>query len=264
MVIHFDKIVNGIQTQNTASTRSPKRKRSILHTMPSELTQSYKRRPYSDISRLLMGKDVFSPVGYMEKYVNANVINNAIKTNPNISRILAPYGLMPTISETNIDIRTRQHLFNTYRYAKEIAQRTNLGPKSSRTLCQAALVHDIGKALIPEEILQNHNKPTPEEKEIIDLHSILGYEILRTTNISEDVLKAIKSHHKSMQSKPESAISQILSVADVYSALREERVYKPAFPESLCFSIMRARKDLNQEYVDILQDIHYNQNCPVN
>jgi len=52
-------------------------------------------------------------------------------------------------------------------------------------------------------------------------HAKLSYELLKSTDLSEETLNLIKNHHD-----PESIEEQILSMADIYSALREKRSYK--------------------------------------
>ena len=104
-------------------------------------------------------------------------------------------------------------------------------------LQQAAMLHDYGKVLIPKEILNKKGALTPEEKKIMELHSELGYELLKQQGVNEEVLNLIKYHHQ----KPDgsgypvadknfeySISSQILEAADMYSALTEERPYHKA------------------------------------
>ena len=69
----------------------------------------------------------------------------------------------------------------------------------------------------------------------MNIHSTLGYEILKTQNISNETLELIKYHHQNLKHSGypaiENAISsdvavQIVSISDKYSALREARVYR--------------------------------------
>ena len=104
-------------------------------------------------------------------------------------------------------------------------------------LQQAAMLHDYGKVLIPKEILNKKGVLTPEEKQIMELHSEFGYELLKQQGVKEEVLNLIKYHHQkpdgsgypSVGKEYENSISsQILEVADMYSALTEERAYHKA------------------------------------
>ena len=203
-------------------------------------------------------RSMLFPIQYMEKYVNANVISHALKTNPNITKILNEHGIIPRISEINIDERAKMHMFTTYLYAKDLAEHVKLAPQKANTLYQAALLHDIGKALIPEKIIQKPDKLTHNERTIVDLHSELGYEILRTTDVSQDVLEAVRTHHTDTKNPQKNIVSQILSVVDVFSALKEERVYKQAMTDDKAFEIMTSSPKLSQFLVMNLNNIRNN------
>ena len=193
------------------------------------------------------------PIPYIEKYVNPQVVENALKTNPRLSHVLKDNGITPKVSSLNIGAHTKRHLFTTYMYAMEIARNVHLDANSTKLLAQASLLHDIGKALIPEGIIQKPGKLTAEEREIVNLHSELSAEILKTTDVPREVIEAVDSHHTPAENKEDDLISKILSVADVYSALKEERPYKKAMPDDKAFSIMESMKQLSQPLVKSLK-----------
>ena len=70
----------------------------------------------------------------------------------------------------------------------------------------------------------------------MNIHSTLGYELLKTQNIKSETLELVKYHHQNMQAtgypllitgkEPSDIGVQIISTADKYSALREARVYR--------------------------------------
>ena len=86
---------------------------------------------------------------------------------------------------------------------------------------------------------------TPEEKEIMDLHAELGYQLLKNTGLNERVLNLVRNHHKTVAENND-LLGQILSVADIYSALREKRVYKAPLPVNTAMDILD-QKALNGE-----------------
>lgn len=197
-----------------------------------------------------------APKMYLNKYISKNVIENAVQNNPNIAQILSSKGLTPTVYMENVRGKNENHFMTTYLKAKELGKDLPLDEYSY--LMQASLLHDIGKVFIPPEILNKPGKLTPEEKEIVDLHAQLGYEILKTTPLNPKVLDAVRLHHMPVSDfqKQNSKISQIVSVADVYSALKEERPYKAKLPEDEVRRIMQSDEKLNQE---IVNDIFYAQ-----
>jgi putative nucleotidyltransferase with HDIG domain len=101
---------------------------------------------------------------------------------------------------------------------------------------EASMLHDLGKVLIPSKILNKPAKLNVRERKIMNIHSTLGYELLKTQGVSEDVLNLIKYHHQNWkhsgypiltsESKASDLGVQIISIADKYSALREARVYR--------------------------------------
>ncbi len=196
---------------------------------------------------------VYYPAQYIDEYVNPKVIRNALETNPKITQILKEHGITPQISNKNIDKQAKEHMFTTYLYARDIAKKINLDDKKIKPLCQAALLHDIGKALIPEEIIQKTSKLTPQERKIIDLHSEIGYEILKTTDIPKEVSELVRGHHKGKDERKDNILSMILSVADVFSALKETRPYRPAMVDKEAFDNMVATPKLSLVFTYILR-----------
>ena len=116
-----------------------------------------------------------------------------------------------------------------------------------KSIQEAALLHDIGKVLIPDNILEKKGSLTDEEKKIMNLHTELGYALLKQMGVSEKVLKLVKYHHQkpdgSGYPKAEKNFefdvnSQILQVADIYSALTENRSYHKAYTREEALNII--------------------------
>ena len=117
-----------------------------------------------------------------------------------------------------------------------------------KNIQQAAMLHDFGKVFIPKEILNKKGALTPEEKKIMDLHSELGYELLKQQGgVREEVLELIKYHHQNPDGSGYPAVDkdfrfginlQILKVADMFSALTEERPYHKAYTKEEALEII--------------------------
>ena len=119
-------------------------------------------------------------------------------------------------------------------------------------LQEAAMLHDYGKVLIPENILNKAGKLDSNEREIMELHSELGYELLKDKGLSEKTLNLIKYHHQNLHGNGYPAKknnfeygidAQILSTADKYTALREQRSYKSPMAKYEALEIIA--KDVN-------------------
>ena len=101
---------------------------------------------------------------------------------------------------------------------------------------EASMLHDLGKVLIPSRILNKPARLNIKEREIMNIHSTLGYELLKTQNLSAETLELIKYHHQNLKHSgypelegdiyPSDIGVQIVSISDKYSALRETRVYR--------------------------------------
>ncbi|MCT4564571.1 MAG: HD-GYP domain-containing protein [Maledivibacter sp.] len=99
-----------------------------------------------------------------------------------------------------------------------------------------AILHDIGKMLIPKEILNKPGKLSAQEYEIIKKHTIYGYELLKQSNkISEVAAEVALSHHERVDGNGYplgkkvnriSTYSRIVAICDVYDALTSDRSYK--------------------------------------
>ncbi|WP_069648943.1 HD-GYP domain-containing protein [Caloranaerobacter ferrireducens] len=111
-------------------------------------------------------------------------------------------------------------------YTKEELKELGLG----------AMLHDIGKVRVPDNILNKPGKLTEEEFHEIKKHTIYGYEILKTIkDISETSRLIALYHHERVdgQGYPLSIkgdeiheFARIVSIADVYDALTSDRIYK--------------------------------------
>lgn len=119
-----------------------------------------------------------------------------------------------------------------------------LSKETIKLIASASRLHDIGKIMIPDAILNKPGRLTKEEFEVMKSHAMRGYEILgRFDRIgredyftyAEDICR---HHHERIDGKgyPDglkgdniSIAAQAVGLADCYDALTTERVYKPAF-----------------------------------
>ncbi|SHF87744.1 HDIG domain-containing protein [Caldanaerobius fijiensis DSM 17918] len=104
-------------------------------------------------------------------------------------------------------------------------------------LVVAARFHDIGKLLIPDSILNKPDKLNDKEFTIVRKHSILGYKYMKHFDFEEKIARAVLFHHERydgtgypMGLKGESIplLSRIISVADAFCAMTEDRPYRKA------------------------------------
>lgn len=140
------------------------------------------------------------------------------------------------------DRYTSGHSKRVAEYALMLAERMGKSKEEQEEIYRAGLLHDVGKIRIPSEIINKVGKLTDEEFNIIKIHPVTGYHILR--GISEDNMIAIaaKYHHERYDGMgypnglvgekiPE--IARILAVADAYDAMASNRSYRDALPQEV-------------------------------
>ena len=152
------------------------------------------------------------------------------------------------------------------------ASRTSL-----RELALGGLLHDIGKVRIPPEVLNKNGPLTAEEWDLIKQHPAWGYEIVGRMDLDEVTPKHIawqhherqdgkgyprglrgtnkvaRSHAEFLTGDRIALCAEICAVADVYSAMRSDRPYRPAMPPEKAVRALReaAGSQLNRELVDL-------------
>jgi len=118
-----------------------------------------------------------------------------------------------------------------------------------------ALLHDIGKIAVPDAILRKPAKLTDEEWQIMRQHPITGEEILRPVERMRGVARILRAHHERWDGKgyPDGLAAEriplgarILAVIDAYSAITDERPYKPA--RSQADAVVELRKSAGTQF----------------
>ncbi len=183
--------------------------------------------------------DSFYSTSVIKTYNEAE-IQEMISKNPKIKNILTENNIELKLNMKELEDLYNNHAKDTANIALAIARNLPSSLKQNvdfYTLKQGAILHDIGKVLIPDKILNKPSNLTPQEHKIMDLHSELGYELLKNSDVNEDVLKLVRYHHKPYDTTPDINL-QILNLADKYSALTEKRVYKEAFSPKSALTLL--------------------------
>jgi diguanylate cyclase (GGDEF)-like protein/putative nucleotidyltransferase with HDIG domain len=148
------------------------------------------------------------------------------------------------------DHTTHTHLQRVRTYAVEIATELNLPEGEIEALRAAALLHDIGKLAVPEQIISKPGKLTPEEFEKMKVHPLVGAEILERVAFPYPVAPIVRSHHERWDGSgyPEGLSredipigARILAAVDCLDALASHRQYRPALPLTDAMAEVKAR-----------------------
>ena len=127
------------------------------------------------------------------------------------------------------------HSINVGLISRMIGRWLRLDAHDLDVITLSGLLHDIGKALIPPEILNKPDKLTDEEFALIRQHPKLGYDILKNQNVNPHVKKAALMHHERCDGSgyptgvEEDFIDEyamIVGIADVYDAMTAARSYR--------------------------------------
>ena len=146
------------------------------------------------------------------------------------------------------DPYTEGHCDRLSKYSVAVAEKLGLPEDLRVALRRGGLVHDIGKLGVPEHILLKPGPLTPEERKIMEQHTIAGERICAPLRSFRHVLPIIRHHHEKrdgsgypdgLRGEQIPLTARILQIADIYDALTTERPYKKALPTQEAFAIMR-------------------------
>ncbi|MEO9460810.1 MAG: HD domain-containing phosphohydrolase [Lentilitoribacter sp.] len=142
---------------------------------------------------------------------------------------------------------TADHSNRVTFYTDMIAEELEFTPQHRRWLRRAALLHDIGKLAVSNQILDKPGKPDEDEWNAIKSHPLHSYNILRHVEAFHDISDIAGAHHERLDGKgypwglkdDEICLEvRILTVADVFDALTADRPYRKALPIEQAFKIL--------------------------
>ena len=137
------------------------------------------------------------------------------------------------------DHYTEEHSQRVTEMSLKIAAQMNCSIKDMESLKIAGVLHDVGKIATPDSILLKPDKLTLEEFLIIKNHPTIGENILRPVVLLEKERKIVECHHERWDGKGYPwgmagteipLLARILSVADSFDAMTNNRPYRPAMP----------------------------------
>ncbi len=163
------------------------------------------------------------------------MLNNALNIMDVTNSPLSIFTMISTLK--NYDDSTFNHSLNVALICNIFGQWLDFSEEDTKILTACGLFHDIGKLLIPEEIINKPGKLTPEEFEIIKTHSRKGYELLKERKADIHIQYAALMHHEKcdgsgyplgLTEERIDKFAQIVTIADIYEAMTAKRVYRDA------------------------------------
>ncbi|KMO27981.1 HD-GYP domain-containing protein [Methylobacterium aquaticum] len=146
------------------------------------------------------------------------------------------------------DDATYQHCLLVAGLAAQFAVHLGFRHEDQFRFVRAALIHDVGKARIPLEILNKPGRLDADELAVMRTHAALGYEVLRAGGERDPItLSAVRHHHEMLDGSgyPDGLAGgqigdmvRLLTICDIYAALTERRPYKSPMPMAEAMGIL--------------------------
>ena len=161
---------------------------------------------------------------------------------------------------------TGEHVERTVHYATAIAKKMGLNRDEIERIREAAILHDLGKVGISENILLKKAKLTRKEFNELKRHPQIGVDIIRPIHFFHSIIPLVLYHHERWDGKgypsglkgEEIPIgARIIAVADAYQALRTNRPYRKAFSKRKTMQILNkeAGNKFDPHIVEVLMKV---------
>jgi putative nucleotidyltransferase with HDIG domain len=171
----------------------------------------------------LLAQQIAVALANAHKYKNLVVVSQQVlKTLSMTTELRDPY--------------TAGHQRRVADLAVAIARKLGLNEARQETLRIACILHDIGKIVVPTEILSKPGRLNPLEMELVKSHSRVGYEILKEIDFPEEIEDIVLQHHERLDGSGYPAGLQgdeillearIIAVADIVESVTFHRPYRP-------------------------------------
>ncbi|GLQ30500.1 HD family phosphohydrolase [Litoribrevibacter albus] len=138
----------------------------------------------------------------------------------------------------NRDEYTAEHCLRVAILSIAFGRHLDLDESELSLLGMCGMLHDVGKMIIPDEILNKPGKLTPEEYDVMKAHASRGGELLeQQSDLDPSIITVARHHHErldgmgypsNLKAENISLYTRIVTIVDAYDAISSERCYKPA------------------------------------
>ncbi|MBW7476028.1 HD-GYP domain-containing protein [Paenibacillus oenotherae] len=202
---------------------------------------------------LLLGSMIMMLGGLIQQYFSRGSFSSSLKvlfqSDPRawLEACMTP-SVRALIMATEVrDAYTAGHNMRVALYALRLAEEMGLTSDQLRAIAQGGVVHDVGKLKVPDSILNKPGKLTHEERFVIEMHPVSGYDMCKRLGFLHDELSVIRSHHEKWDGSgyPDRIagehiplLARITAIADVYDALTSSRSYRKAMSHDEAMAII--------------------------
>ncbi len=266
--IKSNKVIEHLKNKNVISVFIDERK-TLINTQKKESSNSIK--PKKDratiTAEIKQAKEIFNESKVIQKELFANALSGASInltpvvdiTNKSIDAIFnSPDSLACMVNIRAKDEYLLEHSVAVSVYIIIFAHFLKMDRKVVQELSIGAFLHDIGKIMIPDEILNKPGKLTDDEFTIMKTHANHSIDIIKKTpGVSELSLQVATLHHEKIngngypfQVKGDdiTKYGRMIAICDIFDALTANRVYKEGFAHTKAFAILLEL--VNQNHLD--------------
>ncbi|MCA1989276.1 MAG: HD domain-containing protein [Desulfarculus sp.] len=185
----------------------------------------------------LPGQGLSQHVGRLERFVSLG-----------IQHLAQPGSLKSLASLINHHFQTYSHSVHVFVYTATVLQSMGLEEAKVEQAGLGAILHDIGKTLIPKRILNKPGRLSDEERQAIESHPLQGLGLCTQVELSQTTLHGILYHHERLDGqgypcglrKDQIPITvRAITAADTYDALTSSRPYSEPKTPFQALSLMR-------------------------
>jgi len=158
---------------------------------------------------------------------------------------------------------TRDHVLRTTELAMTVGAKLGLDAELLRELGLTAMLHDIGKLLIPDELLNKPGPLTNDEYRVVKRHAQYGAQIVEDTMTLKSIAPAIRAHHERIDGAgyPDGLVgiqipivARVVSACDAYDAIANTRQYRKGVSVEAAIDILErgAGSQWDRRVIEIL------------
>jgi len=157
------------------------------------------------------------------------------------------------------DTYTHGHSTRVAQYTRLLANRLGMHKNDINYAYYAAILHDVGKCYVPDEILKKPGRLTNEEFDIIKKHTTYGGDMLKSIKSIKSISDGAKYHHERYDGKgyPEGLsgenipyIGRIICVADAFDAMTSSRCYRDALSKE--YVLNELKNNLGKQFDPVI------------
>lgn len=210
---------------------------SIMEGVKTEILDFYERMPVSVEYGIATKSDEDATVEKTLQDAKASMQNKKMLKEKSASSSIVD-SLKQTLCES--DYQTEEHVERTREMASRLGREMGLTDAVIGRLELLAVLHDIGKVAIPQNIIKKQGKLTPEERKIIEQHTVKGYRIAKSSPELGEIADGILSHHEKwdgtgypngLKGEEIPLIARVISAVDSHDVMVHDRPYHKAMPE---------------------------------